>query len=793
MPIPATLSFLIQQSSSDDNWKPVILNPELSDDIAAIEQLLVQPGLRVYDRLREQLVDLIKTTNPHVSYDAKTIENQIDIHTSGVENLFYYGRWVYYPWSNKMVHLLPEDEFVYVRSSRNTYKITPDEKAILSTKKIGVIGLSVGQSVSLTMAMERICNEIRIADFDRLELTNLNRIRTGVHNLGQFKTHVVAREIAEIDPYLKVVCFDQGLNEDNLHSFFTDGGTLDLVIEESDGFDIKVLSRLKARELKVPVIMEASDKCMVDVERFDREPHRELLHGIMKDMDVVTLKSLQTNEDKIPYMLDILGIDTCSTRLKSSMLEIDQTVNTWPQLASAVVMGGGIAADVARRVLLNQFTASGRYYVDVEDIISNHSPSAIPYPHQEDMSLSKNKDQHEHEPIASDSPSFPMPKAPLSLSEIPILKEIQLQDTPPPSHDISQSLFEDLVALAAHTPSAGNSQPWRWKLYQGRIFLFYEKKASYSWADANEMAAYLGLGCSIETMIQAGIRLEVNLHFQPLLKSKSDYLIGFFEITDQPQSALSFNGQPFHKGIEIRVSNRKFYQHDVDIPFSFMSQVNQQLLSPPHAFHLLQKKEEIEAVAEALGGSERLRFMDPRGHKELYDKELKWSEDPNHIREGLDVRTLELDALDTAGLVVSKDPNVMANLRNWNVGNAFKKLTGKRIRNTSCIGMITSEENHIHAWLESGRAIQRVWIACNMTGYSMHPVSAPFFFINRIEDDHHFFTPSQLEEMDRIKTALYQAVPLLQERKGTFMFRLGKADTVEFRSLKLPVSHLIIH
>ena len=46
--------------------------------------------------------------------------------------------------------------------------------------------------------MERICGEIRLADFDILELTNLNRIRTGVHNLGLSKTYSVAREISEI-------------------------------------------------------------------------------------------------------------------------------------------------------------------------------------------------------------------------------------------------------------------------------------------------------------------------------------------------------------------------------------------------------------------------------------------------------------------------------------------------------------------------------------------------------------------------------------------------------------------
>ncbi len=64
-----------------------------------------------------------------------------------------------------------------------------------------------------------------------------------------------------------------------MDDFFTGNGKLDLLVEESDGFDIKILSRYKARDLKIPVIMEASDRCMVDVERFDLEPNRSILHG----------------------------------------------------------------------------------------------------------------------------------------------------------------------------------------------------------------------------------------------------------------------------------------------------------------------------------------------------------------------------------------------------------------------------------------------------------------------------------------------------------------------------------
>lgn len=79
---------------------------------------------------------------------------------------------------------------------------------------------------------------------------------------------------------------------------FCEGGNLDLLIDECDGFDIKILARIKAKELKIPVVMEANDRCMLDVERFDLEPDRPLLHGLIGELNLETLKSLKTNEQK---------------------------------------------------------------------------------------------------------------------------------------------------------------------------------------------------------------------------------------------------------------------------------------------------------------------------------------------------------------------------------------------------------------------------------------------------------------------------------------------------------------
>lgn len=357
-------------------FTPLFFRLNNSTDKKELNKLLDdKKQVEVYDEILSQVEEYVKSIHP------KKVFSKAELTAAAIQHISNtpfeeYGVWVYYPWSNRLVHILDEEEFIAVRTNRNQYKITPAEKEILATKRIGVIGLSVGQSIALTIAMERSCKELRIADFDILELSNLNRIRTGVHNLGIAKTVAVAREVAEIDPYLKVTCFNEGAGEQNLDDFILKDGKLDILVDECDDLLVKILCRQKAKEHKVPVMMDTSDRGMLDVERFDLEPDRPILHGLIDPLDIEKVAQLKTNEEKIPYVLAILNVETISKRMKESMREIRKTITTWPQLASSVVLGGGMSADVCRRILLNEFHDSGRYFIDLEELISDKKNNA---------------------------------------------------------------------------------------------------------------------------------------------------------------------------------------------------------------------------------------------------------------------------------------------------------------------------------------------------------------------------------------------------------------------------------
>ncbi|MGZ4036802.1 MAG: ThiF family adenylyltransferase, partial [Bacteroidia bacterium] len=241
-------SLTAKEKNSAMVFKPLFYRLTNKADRERLGQLLDSgEGIMVFDEILSQTEEYVKSVNPTVVFKKPEL-TEAAIKYIGNTPREEFGVWVYYPWSKRLVHILDEKEFVEVRTNRNQYKITPAEKKLLATKKIGIIGLSVGQSIALTIAMERSCGELRIADFDILELSNLNRIRAGLHSMGMSKTVVVAREIAEIDPFFKVTCFHDGATEQNLDEFITANGRLDILVDECDGLVVKILSRQKAKQ-----------------------------------------------------------------------------------------------------------------------------------------------------------------------------------------------------------------------------------------------------------------------------------------------------------------------------------------------------------------------------------------------------------------------------------------------------------------------------------------------------------------------------------------------------------------
>ncbi|WP_290057597.1 ThiF family adenylyltransferase, partial [Amycolatopsis solani] len=353
-PAPVTLSGAA--APDRDTFRPVL------HTAADLDALLASGAVReVHDTIDEQLTELVRSREP-ACRDATEVARKKREQLAGAEP-WEYGTWAWYPWSGRLVHVLPREEFRLVRTDRNRGRIErPDQRRLLG-KRIGVIGLSVGNSAALTFALEGIGGAFKLADFDDFGLSNMNRLRGGLHDLGVNKAVLSARQMAEIDPYLDIEIERAGLTPETIERFFAGG--LDLLVEECDTPWVKIAAREYARDLGIPVVMDCNDRGMLDVERFDHEPDRPLLHGLLGDVKSVDVLEL-TAQSRTELILAMVDAGRISPELAASFGELGRTLSSWPQLASGVALGGALCGEAARRILLGHPCASGRFYTDLD-------------------------------------------------------------------------------------------------------------------------------------------------------------------------------------------------------------------------------------------------------------------------------------------------------------------------------------------------------------------------------------------------------------------------------------------
>lgn len=348
--------------------RPIIFNLHKKKDLENINKLLKNGGVDlVVDDYNEQVKELFAVKNPSIVYSPNfdSLFKKYLKELQSKEPLWMQGRWIYFPWLSKLVHLLVEEDFYIVRTARNKNLIRKEEQDNFYNATVGIGGLSIGNSIALAIVLKGGSKHIKIADMDRLALSNINRIRTGVNNLGILKTEMTARQIYEINPYAEVELFSDGLNKNNLEDFFAGKKKLDIMVDELDNMAVKYLIREYSKKHRIPVVMSADngDSAVVDVERYDLDPKLEFFHGRLGKVSYEELSSL----DKFgigKMITKHIGCENIPERMQESLMEMGKTIVSWPQLGNTALLNGSIVAYLIRRIV------NGQEVIDDREIIS---------------------------------------------------------------------------------------------------------------------------------------------------------------------------------------------------------------------------------------------------------------------------------------------------------------------------------------------------------------------------------------------------------------------------------------
>lgn len=336
------------------------------------DSLLSGKVWRFQDIFVSQLTELFEIENPSlIGKPEFTVQLQAYIRSRSREDQSMAGDYIYFPWSGILLHTVSEGEQNRLRTNRMNNLLTRQEQATLADFSCGVAGLSFGNGIALSLVYSGAAQTIKVADSDIFETTNLNRVRVGLPSVNQAKTTVTAQEIYEINPYANIEIFDGGLTEENINSFILGENPLNIVFDVVDDLGMKVRLRLAAKKARIPVVMLTSleDSVLVDVERFDLEPDREIFHGLLGGVTDDLLLKQMTEQDKAQYAMKIVSPENVSYRNLLSLAGIGSELVSRPHLFGTVSIVCGLAAYITKRIALNEAMPSMRKLVALHDIL----------------------------------------------------------------------------------------------------------------------------------------------------------------------------------------------------------------------------------------------------------------------------------------------------------------------------------------------------------------------------------------------------------------------------------------
>jgi hypothetical protein len=686
----------------------------LSDGDPELDRLRSEPGVEFIDH-RTGLLENLRTLHP----------------AAGAELLDEPTRWAHYPWRRTVVGILGPNGFRAVRTDRNRNLITTEEQHRLAGVRIGIAGLSVGHVIAHTLAAEGLCGTLRLADFDHLELSNLNRVPATILDIGINKAVVTARRIAELDPYLRLEVMPAGVCADSLDDFLND---LDIVVEECDSLDMKVRIREAARDRRLPVLMATSDRGLIDVERFDLDPMRPVMHGVLGGVDSAKLAAL-SQQDRIPYMLRHLDASRSSGRLTASLVEVGQTLSTWPQLAGEVALGATTVAEAARRIGLGEPLGSGQVRIDVGQALDEIA-----------------------EPTLGDQGTLESTGTPANLAE--------------PSDPAA------VIALAAvRAPSGGNAQPWdietrpdtvRIRLapqYTSMMDVAFRGSAVAIGAaafNARVAAAKSGVLGPVEWTTDGPTLLEITVR----LGHDSD-----------PELAALY--EPM-----LRRETNRNQGNPAPIPRETIDSLHTWAAREGAGLHLITDRDDIAKAAGILATTDRLRFLTPRLHREMMS-EMRWPGD-EPADSGIDVRGLELDPGDFAVMEILRRPDVMALLAQWDAGEALGDDVANRVHATSAVAVLTTSGDQLIDYARSGSAAEAVWIVAQQHGLAVHPISPVFLHAVHRHELVEMSPPFSRELID-LQSEFNSLAGMRPDESLVLILRLAHAGPASTRSRRRPI------
>jgi hypothetical protein len=308
--------------------------------------------------------------------------------------------------------------------------------------------------------------------------------------------------------------------------------------------------------------------------------------------------------------------------------------------------------------------------------------------------------------------------------------------------------------------------------------------------DGRAHASLLALGAAIENIFIAaahrGYRTEANwfpfgndapvvagLRFTPIASAEVASLAEAFDL------------------LRARVTNRRLADRKPLEP-SVMTALHAAASSSYGGrLELLTGDGDLAEVGRILGRGDRVRVLCRELHHQMM-AEVRWSKDEAmRTQDGIDLESLELSLSDRAAMRLLARPDIAALARAQGGGVALEEGAQKSIAASSAVGLLTLRQDSHDAWLQGGRAFQRVWLTATRLGIALQPMTALLYMIEMLNNGSEVFTGAERATLRELESRLDGLFEASRGAPKSVLFRLVYAPEPSSRSLRIPADWML--
>lgn len=265
-----------------------------------------------------------------------------------------------------------------------------------------------------------------------------------------------------------------------------------------------------------------------------------------------------------------------------------------------------------------------------------------------------------------------------------------------------------LLNFAVLAPSSHNSQPWKFWVKDNRIIAALERGRLLAVGDDARRQAIISLGCAIENLLLAAERCGFEGELGPVAEGFAAITLSFRE----SGSGMAASRREMADAITHRMTNRGPYDMKRIPDPSLLAKIID--AATPVAIRVLSDEKTRAAVADLAVRSGISAMESNQFRHELSEYILS-----NYSSKSVGMTGATLGIPGPVSLLA---PYV---LRFANMSKASRAKDEKLLRQeTPVMIALSTPRDDASAWIEVGRAAERLWLAATAQGLSVAPLAA---------------------------------------------------------------------